>query len=115
MGIFFWFSGGGKKEHETLGEGFFNCPECKRRQPGEVSQTVARDSINSIPLGTGEAVGAERYTCRVCGFQGINDGGYAYDFGPHAEVRAWNCFKCRKPVPYERFDCPHCGYEFKSG
>jgi hypothetical protein len=24
----------------------------------------------------------------------------------------WNCFKCKKPIPHSRVDCPHCGFRF---
>jgi hypothetical protein len=32
-----------------------------------------------------------------------------------AESRTWRCFKCHKEVPYQEFQCPHCGYRLEVG
>jgi hypothetical protein len=48
----------------------------------------------------------------ACHREFLADGSYGYDYGLHAEPQTWRCFKCNGEVPYERFDCPHCGYTF---
>jgi DNA-directed RNA polymerase subunit RPC12/RpoP len=96
--------------------GYFNCPHCARRQPCSLSQIKLRRYLYGlIPVSDGTPVGPESYRCLACSREYLGDGGYGYDFGMHAEARTWKCFKCGKDVPYERFDCPHCGYQFEVG
>jgi DNA-directed RNA polymerase subunit RPC12/RpoP len=59
-----------------------------------------------------QAAGPESYLCSECHREFAADGNYGYDFGEHADAQTWRCFKCNGEVPYERFDCPHCGYRF---
>jgi hypothetical protein len=106
-----------KQEKVCRGPGYFNCPHCGRRQPGELYETVTRRYLggHGIPLSHGEASGPEVYRCLVCPKEVTAYGHYGYDFGPHARRQTWKCFHCKGEVPYERFDCPHCGYRFQVG
>lgn len=98
------------------GTGYFNCPHCAHRRQGTLYQMRACQYLYGfIPFGTGEAVGPESYVCSDCKHEFVGDGAYGYDFGEHWESPTWKCFKCEKEIPYERFDCPHCGYRLKLG
>jgi DNA-directed RNA polymerase subunit RPC12/RpoP len=68
-----------------------------------------------IPISDGTPVGPEYYRCLACSREFAADGTFGYDFGLHAVKRSWKCFKCNQDVPYERFDCPPCGYVFDVG
>jgi DNA-directed RNA polymerase subunit RPC12/RpoP len=68
-----------------------------------------------VPVGAGEAVGPESYQCLVCDGEFVADGSYGFDFGPHPEKQSWRCFKCKQHVPYEDFECPHCGFRLDVG
>jgi DNA-directed RNA polymerase subunit RPC12/RpoP len=98
------------------GRGYFNCPDCARRQPCTLYQVKLRQYLYGlIPLSGGTPIGPDSYNCLACNRQHFNDGSYGYDFGAHTETRSWKCFRCGQDVPYERFDCPHCGYNFEVG
>ncbi len=109
--FFFWLSSSGLRKVQR-GGGYFNCPECRRRQPCTLRQVQTRHTLWGLPLGGGQPVGPESYLCLACHREFLADGSYGYDYGLHAEPQTWRCFKCNGEVPYERFDCPHCGYTF---
>jgi predicted RNA-binding Zn-ribbon protein involved in translation (DUF1610 family) len=112
-----WFISWSKGSAKVArGTGFFNCPRCGRRQPCSLSQVESRTYLYGfIPVGGGEPVGPEAYHCTVCAGEFVADGSYGFDHGPHAETQTWRCFKCKKEVPYEDFECPHCGYRLNVG
>jgi hypothetical protein len=98
------------------GEGYLNCPVCRCRQPAFLFQMMTRTYLYGfIPMGYGDPVGPESYRCRICNNDFVADGVSAYDFGEHAGPRTWKCFKCKQEIPYDRFECPHCGYRFEVG
>jgi DNA-directed RNA polymerase subunit RPC12/RpoP len=109
MWVFFW---GTKTKETQLGMGYFNCPDCKRRQPAKVCQVQTKQHIYFFPVGSGVNVGSEFYYCKVCKRRFTNDGQYGYDFGQDEATRDWKCFKCGRSIPYERMDCPQCGFRF---
>jgi DNA-directed RNA polymerase subunit RPC12/RpoP len=112
---FFLFSTGGAKKVQA-GQGYFNCPHCGLRQPCILCQVESRSYLYGIiPIGGGEPIGPESYRCLVCDRECVADGHFGYDFGPNAETQTWRCFKCKQPVAYDRFDCPHCGYRLEVG
>jgi DNA-directed RNA polymerase subunit RPC12/RpoP len=104
-----------RPEKVADGEGYFNCPDCGCRQSCTLLHVRPRKYLYGfISLGDGEPVGPESYRCAGCGKEFVADGVYGYDFGAHPTPRNWRCFKCKGEVPYERFDCPHCGYRFET-
>jgi hypothetical protein len=112
---FFLFSSSGAKRVQA-GQGYFNCPSCQLRQPCTLAQVESRTYLYGfIPVGGGEPLGPESYYCLVCNREYTADGRYGYDFGPNAQTQTWRCFKCKEPVAYNRFDCPHCGYRLEVG
>ena len=114
--MWFFVSSVSKAVKVASGRGYFNCPGCARRQPCTLYQVTQRQYLYGlIPLSEGTPIGPEFYVCLGCNRQHVNDGGYGYDFGMQAESHTWKCFRCGKDVPYERFDCPHCGYTFDAG
>jgi DNA-directed RNA polymerase subunit RPC12/RpoP len=111
--FYFWVQHQAKVAKDN---GYFNCPACERRQPCTLAQTEARARLYGIiPLSGGQAVGPESYQCLACGREFVADGSYGFDFGPNAETQKWRCFKCKKEVPYEDFECPHCGFRLEIG
>jgi hypothetical protein len=103
-----FFSSGVHKA--KLGPGYFNCPTCKLRQPCVLYQHLSRTYFSYfIPLSR-DAVGPEFYVCDVCRHEWSSEKPLPYDFGMHEVGQTWRCFKCDKQVPYEKFECPHCGY-----
>jgi hypothetical protein len=114
LAMWFWISWPTRPCKVRRGGGYFNCPSCQRRQAGHLYQVVSRTYLYGIiPFATGGPVGPESYHCLVCRQEFIGDGRYGSDFGAHALARTWRCFRCNKEVPYEQFDCPHCGYRFE--
>jgi DNA-directed RNA polymerase subunit RPC12/RpoP len=98
------------------GEGFFNCPTCGARRPCWLWRTVRRGLLfGKVPVTAPQVVGPERFRCDACGGEFAEDGQHGYDYGPNAVTQAWKCFRCKQEVPYERFDCPHCGYRLEVG
>jgi DNA-directed RNA polymerase subunit RPC12/RpoP len=113
MDFFHLSEGKGKAQS---GQGYFNCPQCGRRQRCSLYQVQARIYLwHFIPVSSGGPVGPESYRCLACLREFTADGSYGYDFGVHAEQQTWRCFKCKQDVAYERFDCPHCGYRLELG
>ncbi len=113
--FFFIFSSRAARKAE-VGHGYFNCPHCSRRCPCALAQVESRQYLYGlIPLPGGEQVGPEYYRCLHCQREWASNIGFGYDFGMHAETQAWKCFKCNKEVPYESFECPHCGYRLEVG
>jgi predicted RNA-binding Zn-ribbon protein involved in translation (DUF1610 family) len=111
--MFFWVSWSTGPRKQSQGSGYFNCPNCASRQPAELFQFIRTTYLYGfLPMGGGSPVGDEIYYCRACRREFANDGLYGYDFGEEATARTWQCFKCDRDIPYERFDCPHCGYRF---
>src|SRR5262245_32994311 len=113
--MWFWVSWSSGERKKRRGRGYFNCPACKSRQPCDQSQVVRNTYLYGfIPTTAGDPVGPDVYRCRTCRKEFVADGVFAYDFGEHAAApkTTWQCFKCNGDVPYELFDCPHCGYRF---
>jgi DNA-directed RNA polymerase subunit RPC12/RpoP len=111
--VVFWSRAARKVE---AGQGYFNCPLCQRRRRCVLSQVESRPYLYGIiPLPVGEIVGPEYYRCLDCKREWSSELGFGYDFGTHAETQPWKCFKCGKEVPYESFECPHCGYRLEVG
>jgi DNA-directed RNA polymerase subunit RPC12/RpoP len=111
-----WISWSRGPQKVAKGNGYFNCPQCGRRQVCALSQVESRTHLYGIiPVSAGQPVGPEYYKCLACRGTFVNDGSYGYDFGPHAETATWRCFKCNKEVPYQDFECPHCGYRLEVG
>ena len=111
--MWFWvyWSSGPRKQQQ--GRGYINCPLCASRQPAELFQFIRTTYLYGIvPLSSGQPEGPETYRCLTCSRQFVSDGSYGYDFSEEAARRTWQCFKCDRPIPYERFDCPHSGYRF---
>jgi DNA-directed RNA polymerase subunit RPC12/RpoP len=112
----FWFwvtIWGKKKQKKEVGEGYFNCPHCGRRQPATCLQMVIKDHVYFVGVNKGDEVGPEGYRCKVCWREFANDGKVGYDFGPHlSKSPDWKCFKCGGAVPYEQVVCPHCGFSY---
>ena len=115
MAFWFWLSWSRQTTKEQSSEGYFNCPKCRRRQPCTLSQIQSGTYLYGfIPLSR-EPVGPEYYLCHVCQREWQSDVGFTFDFGAHADSPTLNCFKCGKEVPYEKFECPHCGYRLDVG
>ena len=103
--FFLW---GKKSGAETLDEGYINCPHCLKRQPAALTKYVESSHLYFIPISSSE--GPERLFCKGCGGYFANNEQCA--FGHDETMPDWNCFKCKKPVPHSRVDCPHCGFRF---
>jgi hypothetical protein len=58
-----WFVWGSRQQQTKLGDGYFNCPGCNRRQPATLSQVQTRQHVYFIPVGQGDPAGPELYTC----------------------------------------------------
>ncbi|SRR5579871_2015624 len=111
-----WISWSRGSEKVAKGVGYFNCPHCQRRQPCRMCQVETRTRLYGIiPVSGAGAVGPESYRCSECHREFVADGSYGFDFGPDMEKPPWRCFKCNKEVPYEDFECPHCGYRLEVG
>ena len=111
--MFWWLIIWGRRKQKTsLGNGYFNCPHCQCRQPATASQVQIKRHLYFFSFGQGYPTEPELYQCQVCRTAFANHGQYAFDFGPHQARRDWECFKCGGTVPYERIDCPHCGFRF---
>jgi len=105
--FFLW---GKKSGDETLDEGYINCPNCRRRKPAVLVKHVESSHVYFIPVSNSE--GPERVQCKDCGGYFANNEQTA--FGKEAKPPDWSCFKCNKPVPHSRVECPHCGFRFTS-
>jgi DNA-directed RNA polymerase subunit RPC12/RpoP len=113
MWFWLWFS---RCRKVQKGHGYFNCPHCQRREMCSFSQFEDRRYIYGlIPVSSGEPVGPEYYVCESCKREWASDLEFAFDFGTHAQTRTWKCFKCGKELPYEAFECSHCGYRLDIG
>jgi DNA-directed RNA polymerase subunit RPC12/RpoP len=116
MCLRFWLSWleGPREVKVATGRGYFNCPYCRSRQPCQLSQVLSRTyMLRGFPMSHGEPVGPEQYLCLQCKREYTADGIHGFDYGPNAAPQTWRCFQCNGEVPYEKFDCPHCGYRFK--
>jgi hypothetical protein len=99
-----------------VGQGYFNCPHCRGRRRCVLSQLESRWYLYGlIPLPGGHRLGSESYRCLLCNRDWPSESGFGYDFGEHAETPNWKRFKCNKDVPYESFECPHCGFRLELG
>jgi DNA-directed RNA polymerase subunit RPC12/RpoP len=100
-----------------VGQGYFNCPHCRgHRRPCVLSQLESRRYLYGlIPLPGGQRLGQESYRCLTCQRDWSSEACYGYDFGEHADTPNWKCFKCSKEVPYESFECLHCGFRLEVG
>jgi DNA-directed RNA polymerase subunit RPC12/RpoP len=97
-----------------VGQGYFNCPHCRHRRPCLLSQLESRWYLYGlIPMPGRKRLGPESYQCLGCRRDWSSEAGLGYDFGEHLETPNWKCFKCSKEVPYESFECPHCGYRLE--
>jgi DNA-directed RNA polymerase subunit RPC12/RpoP len=103
--FFLW---GKKSGDEVLDKGFINCPHCRKRQPAVLTKYVESTHIYFIPISTTES--PEQVRCEECGGYFANNEQTA--FGHQEKEPDWNCFKCKKPIPHSRVDCPHCGFRF---
>jgi DNA-directed RNA polymerase subunit RPC12/RpoP len=114
--MWLWISWSSGPQKIVQASGYFNCPACERRRPCELSQIVRRTYLYGIiPLSSGKQIGPEFYFCLECQREFQMDGSYGYDFGLHTETQTWRCFKCKKEIPHDRFDCPHCGFQYDFG
>ena len=102
MFILWGKNSGGK----TLDKGFLNCPHCRKRQPAILTKHVESRHLYFISFSTTE--GPEQVKCQVCGGYFANDRQTV--FSHEENPPDWNCFKCGKPIPHARIDCPHCGF-----
>jgi DNA-directed RNA polymerase subunit RPC12/RpoP len=103
--FFLW---GKKSGDEVLDNGFINCPHCRKRTPAVLTKYVESTHIYFIPISSTES--PERVRCEECGgYFGNNE---QTAFGHLEKEPDWNCFKCEKPIPHSRIDCPHCGFRF---
>lgn len=110
-----WWNRGVQRNVE-VGNGYFNCPGCKTRQPCTLSQDqTATYLFGFIPLNSAASGGPESYVCRVCEQQFRDSGMSSFDFGDHPAPRTWKCFKCKKEMPYGAMRCRQCGYELGMG
>ena len=97
-----------------IDKGYFNCPQCRERQPCDLYQFVSKTyAYGFIPIAASEPFGPECYHCFICRHEFNANGVFGYDFGHHSERQTWKCFRCDGAIAYERFDCPHCGYVFR--
>ena len=103
--FFLW---GKKSGDEILDTGFINCPHCRKRQPAILAKYVESTHIYFFPISRSES--PEQVRCEVCGGYFANNQQTA--FGHQEKEPDWNCFKCKKPIPHSRIDCPHCGFRF---
>lgn len=101
------------------GDGFFNCPRCRDRQPAQLVVIRLRPYLYGlIPWGLGDRVegGPELYWCKNCHGEFANDGSHGYDFGVnYAASPDWSCFKCGCRIPHDQLECLSCGWNFYTG
>src|SRR5262245_59354542 len=103
--FFLWGKTGGE---EILDKGYLDCPRCQSRQPAVITTQVESSHIYFIPISS--STGPEQVRCETCGRYYPNNEHTA--FGHEEKMPDWNCFKCKKPIPYAKVDCPHCGFRF---
>lgn len=99
-------------EDQILDKGFIDCPDCRKRQPAVLTRRVERSHIYFV-ITTSTIEGPEQLRCDVCGNCFANAAAFA--FGNLETMPDWNCFKCKKPIPHARVECPHCGFCFADG
>ncbi|MBM3996409.1 MAG: zinc-ribbon domain-containing protein [Planctomycetes bacterium] len=93
-------------EDRVLDKGFIDCPRCEKRQPAKLVKHVETSWFMVFPVSSTE--GPEQLQCGVCERFFPNNGSCA--FGHLEREPDWECFKCGKPIPHSRHDCPHWGF-----
>src|SRR3954469_253062 len=60
-----------RKVRVQAGQGYFNCPSCRSRQPCALTQTESRKYLYGLIPVSAEAVGPEYYFCQVAAVSGL--------------------------------------------